>query len=529
VAERRNPLIIEDEAGLPRGGEVVIVRRWQPQVVAAPDAAFTIVLTEEPLTPAAPAPRDARFVVCGPGRPVRIDRRVAESSAAYGAGSHESTREGLRLTAVARAAFAVGRLLAARPLPLSPEQAFGGASARFDLLARAVLQAPSVGPSGYWRAAEVGLAWPEPAARTPRAVEVRSRLRKALGQIAREDRTAQVAPALVRLRQVVAGEAPSSAYEAPALFADDVALARCLVERPKEAAQVAEMRAYLDAADVPEALGELAVDRAIAREQLSFRLLLMEPQRFLSGRAAFESFRSAYAAAYADHHQAYWQATFRLRRELEEAAPAAQALARLNSLRDLGSPEGMQALVEYDRMAGDARSCSARSVERTLEREPVCLSCRLTLTEQLREEPAQAALRDLRSALQRQQRRLASRAVRRILSRGGERIERFLQIVQASDLRGLADVLDDELLLFLSELLAQELVPAPAPVPAVERAPDLLLELARAHPTVTERQVEAVTQTLRSLLEEALRHQREREGAAQRPVRVRLAYPATEP
>jgi hypothetical protein len=525
VAERRIPLIIDDERGVPRAGEVVIVRRWPPDVAPAPAAVFTIVLAEGPPPPDTPAPADPRVVVCAPGRPVRIDRRVAEPSAAYGAGSHESTPDGLRLTALARAAFAAGRLLSARSPNLQPQHIFGGSSARLDLLARAVLQPSAAGPPAlaYWRAAEAVLVWPEPASRAPRAAEVRTGLRRTLARIGREHRAPNVAPALSRLRALVGGEAPSRSYEAPEALAEDVALARCLAERPKEAEEVVAMRAYVDDAVVPATLRELAVDRAIAREQLSFGLLLMEPQRFESSRAAFESFRAAYAAAYAAHHRAYWDATLALRRELADAAAAAQALARLNSLRELGRPEGMRALVEYDRLAGDQRSCAAPDVERTLERAAVCEGCGLALAEQPRVAPAEAALRELRAALQRQQRRLASRAVRRILSRGGERIERFLQIVQASDLKGLADVLDDELLTFLSELLAQDLAPATGAAP---ESRDLLQELARAYPTVSEREVEAATETLRSLLVDALRAARARNGGAGRRVRVRLAQPA---
>ncbi len=42
-----------------------------------------------------------------------------------------------------------------------------------------------------------------------------------------------------------------------------------------------------------------------------------------------------------------------------------------------------------------------------------------------------------------------------ILVQCGAKLDRFLQIVQAADLTGLALVLDDELLAFLDELLAE--------------------------------------------------------------------------
>jgi hypothetical protein len=116
-------------------------------------------------------------------------------------------------------------------------------------------------------------------------------------------------------------------------------------------------------------------------------------------------------------------------------------------------------------------------------------------------EEAEEVLRRLHAALAGQQARLASEAVRRILARGGERLDQFLQIVQASDLAGLAQVLDDELLAFLRELLSQPVSPTP-------EALDLFEELARAYPVVSEEQVDAVVHTLRQLLSEQLASQR---------------------
>ena len=96
--------------------------------------------------------------------------------------------------------------------------------------------------------------------------------------------------------------------------------------------------------------------------------------------------------------------------------------------------------------------------------------------------------------------RLSSEAVRRILARArGERIEQFLEVVQASDLAGLASVLDDELLEFLRDLLAGE--PATAAPPVLER-------LRRAFPVVSESEVEAATEVFRRLLQQAISEQR---------------------
>jgi hypothetical protein len=111
--------------------------------------------------------------------------------------------------------------------------------------------------------------------------------------------------------------------------------------------------------------------------------------------------------------------------------------------------------------------------------------------------------------------RLSSEAVHRILARArGERIEQFLQVVQASDLAGLASVLDDELLEFLRDLLAGE--PTTAAPPVLER-------LRRAFPVVSESEVEAATEVFRRLLQQAISEQR-RARPDRAPV-VRLDLP----
>jgi hypothetical protein len=104
-------------------------------------------------------------------------------------------------------------------------------------------------------------------------------------------------------------------------------------------------------------------------------------------------------------------------------------------------------------------------------------------------------VRRLQRALRQQQNRLSSQAIRQILSQQeGERIERFLKVVQASDLRGLAEVLDDDLVEFLRTLLTP---PPGAPVSLLER-------FRQAYPVVSEESLAAAVEEFRQLLEEAL-------------------------
>ena len=63
-------------------------------------------------------------------------------------------------------------------------------------------------------------------------------------------------------------------------------------------------------------------------------------------------------------------------------------------------------------------------------------------------------LGDLERAMREYNRRLGSRAVRQILSDGSrEQLDKFINIVQVSDLSALANVLDDEVVEFIRGLI----------------------------------------------------------------------------
>ncbi len=499
MADRRLPFTVQDAEGVPRQGEVLIVRTWRPDLEPSPGAAFTIVLAQQPLTPNSPPPGASNVIVCAPASPVRLPAAVAEAAVAYGAPDAPAAPP-LRLSRGTLDAFAGGTLLAAYPLSVTMQEAFGGPEARLDSLAQELLAAARR-TEQYWHALDTILSWPRPRARLSQPERLRARLRDALDRAAPIPRGAPGGDAIVRLRELAAGAAPEGLAPSPAALAEDVAFIRCLRDRQQAAEQLAAMRAYLDGAQSGHQMRALLVDHAATREQLSFVTLLSEPHRLDGMRAAFETFRSDFARAYVDHHERYWRAFARLRTALDETALTAQALARLNTLRALGQPVGQAALDAYERLTRRRSACSAQDLASTLRDRSICPDCNITMEDGIPTEEVEDVLRRLQAALARQQARLASEAVRRILARGDERLEQFLQIVQASDLTGLAQVLDDDLLVFLQELLSQPVAPTP-------EALDLFEELARAYPTVSEEQVDAVIDTLRRLLTEQLASQR---------------------
>ncbi|MBI4571255.1 MAG: hypothetical protein HY723_04840 [Chloroflexi bacterium] len=511
MAERRIAWTVADEQDARHEGEVVVMPAWRPDLELNPDAAFTIVLTEEPLPPdAAPPPRG--MIVCAPATPVRLPSVVAEERTTYRVGQPSSP---LRLPKRALAAYAAGTVLAPAPLSTTVRDVFGGDEPRLDLLARQTIARGS-GAARYWETLRTILSWPGAAPRRQAPRRIRARLAEALR--AAPAPPPDAAAAIERLRRIAGGEAPDEVAASPAELREDAALLRCLAEQPDAARELAAMRAYLDGAAPGDAARDLLSDRAFLREQLSFATLLTEPHQLTSLRASFEQFRDEYVRAYIEQHLCHWSAWDRLREQLAEGAPAVDALTRLNTLRALGRPLGEDEIAAYAALTGEP-ACARRDLAADLQQQARCPACGLAMIDVTPAEEVARALRGVQAALGRQQARLASEAVRRILARGGERIDRFLQVAQASDLAGLAQVLDDELLAFLGGLLAE----APAPTP---EALDLFETLARDYPVITEEQIEAASEALRRLLREQLAAQRAADPARLPSFRLAAESPA---
>jgi hypothetical protein len=518
--ERRFSLVVASAQGEPDTGCIVVASSWRPEMSdGEPDSAFTIVLLTEPPAAAIPPPNSPTVAVCVPARRVRA---VRETGMAYRAGP-EAAVEGLRLPRAALAGYAGGHILAAGTIGALPRDVFAAdpARPRLDLLAAALLkrrpeEKEREERESFWRALRSGLAAPRPWETAPDGAQALERV----GALARRAQRAVPLPmaepvveALERLRDVAEGGAERFAarYTSPADLGEDVLLCRCLERGVEGAQELTQLRRYLIKAMPPLGPSELAADRIMTLEQLSFATLLEEPERLAGMRSTFQVFREAYRKAYLEQHRRYGEGAARLHALLEEAEPVARALARLNTLRALGPAVGRTALRRYHRLLANTKACAkGKELEGELLERPLCSGCGLTLADSPPEETAREAVRGLQRALARQHARLASEAVRQILARrGGERIERFLQIVQASDLSGLVNVLDDTLLGFLDELLA----PAAA-------SSDVLAELAQLFPSVGEGNLDTAVEEFRKLLETALDAQRQ--AAPRRAPRVRL-------
>ena len=294
-----------------------------------------------------------------------------------------------------------------------------------------------------------------------------------------------------------AGAAASRLFPAPVAFREAILAARSLTRDPAAACALEEARLYIAGAGVPASLSDLLTDRDAVLDAATFAGLWQEPSRldWMLDTAAI--WKRGYVASYLRQHESFNAAIDRLAEQVEDARPAVAALERLNELRRLGPAVSVAALSDFHELERLFRCpLDETTLTTALESEPVCPGCGFRPGEQ----PPVADLRRAQKAVGRglgtQQARLSRRVVSLILasplSREDEKVERFLKVVQASDLRGLATALDDPLVEFLRDLLD-----SPAGF-------DVFARVARVYPEVTRDDLDDVVREFRTALETAL-------------------------
>ena len=465
AAER---ISVTDEAGDQRQGFIVRLATWDREAAAALQnmgGDFRIVILEQPALVHDAIPRAT--VVCAPERPLAAPAMIREAAAEYRTSGKPSARTTAPvLTSGETKLLALGRLLAPVELQITPRDAFGGSRPRLDLLASELLTREALADAcGALATALHAPASPRTSQPRDLAASLRELLAVAQDAASRidEELPAEAAEALQRMAQLCEADfgsflaAKRLLYSGSAAMAEDVYLLRALAHRPEEALEVLAMRSFAGAALVPSGDSDLALDRAIALEQLQFAGLVPEPQRLNTARNAFQHFRSRYLKRYETHHRAYWEQMGKLRAVLLAARAQVEALRKLNSLTELGPPVGEAATAAYEQLLEEAAGCPlAEDATGELDSSAVCPACGLLLDQQPPRELVADALDRIARAIQRQMALLSGVAVRQVLERSGDaRVERFLKVVQAAQLASLVEILDDELVGYLRRFLVE--------------------------------------------------------------------------
>lgn len=223
------------------------------------------------------------------------------------------------------------------------------------------------------------------------------------------------------------------------------------------APEIVATKAYLERAEPGQKDDELALDRISVLEQLNIASLSLNPQLWESIHSLFNWFKSRYSAAYVAHHSSYHGIASDLSMRLHNAALKVEALRRFNSIIELGKPVADALATRYNELLVVSKPCPVEELgEEVIGTEPLCPSCELRLTSHPPMKEVETFLNHLESALLAQCRRLSSETVRRILAKQGDkRLNKFLKIVQASDISSLVNTLDDDLVSFLRRFLKE--------------------------------------------------------------------------
>lgn len=242
-------------------------------------------------------------------------------------------------------------------------------------------------------------------------------------------------------------------------FGDADALAEAvLIARIRESdVEGADDLEFLRLAEVPEGdlqLAELALDRRLLLAQAS-PWRYFEAGGMAAALAAVRAWRGRYLAAYREHASTLRARATELRRFLEGELRAVRAVERLDRIRALGDPLGIEATTRLRGLIRELAGYEPDGASAPLGREPALFAT------------AERAPLEVRAALERQRERLAAAAVRLVLERPGQQdLDRLLQAIQVSQLDGLERALDDRLAGHIETLLEGALAGA-APATAL--------------------------------------------------------------
>ncbi|MFW6116514.1 MAG: hypothetical protein ACOC6F_02190, partial [bacterium] len=306
----------------------------------------------------------------------------------------------------------------------------------------------------------------------------------------------------------------SETYTQPEALQEDMATFRRLSELAAATAEIQAVKNYVGQMESDALPPELAGDRMAIQERLKLKTLAAQPSLWPSIHAQFKNLRSRYRSLYQIHHRDAYKAIAQIQDDLAEVARRLKGLQWLNTIEALGHPLGEGLPERYARLEARLETCDVAVNEVNVEVTPVCDSCRLPLSRQAPVNEACRLRRDLEDALGEQLRRLKTEAIRKVLAESEtDRMEQLVKAIELSSLDSLVDVLDEELVTFITRTLEMQ---------GVSTVPTSVLQrLADKHPVLEEKDIPDFIADLESLLEEAFAAARQ-EYPDKRTIRISL-------
>lgn len=273
-------------------------------------------------------------------------------------------------------------------------------------------------------------------------------------------RTFERLEALTQLQNGFASfyEQAQELFKTPDTLREELQELERLRELSDAAAEVAEVRRYLDAVRLRESDTALNMSKSSLQSRITLPTLAKQPHMWSALHAEFDDFKRRYRSEYQKHHRDTTKELNRLQDALASAPRLVHALKLLNSIPQLGAARGTDLSVQYQSLVAQLSPCVVTDFQSvTVDSQPVCDKCQRDL---LYTSPTQAVeqfLKSLDQALQERQRDLKRETVQRVLQRGqGDALSQFLQATQAANVSSLVDVLDEDIVTLIRQLFAQD-------------------------------------------------------------------------
>jgi hypothetical protein len=219
-------------------------------------------------------------------------------------------------------------------------------------------------------------------------------------------------------------------------------------------------RDYLS--DACAADNTLEFDRKGLLSLLTFDTLLKDPAIIPARLESFDSWKGKYAQAYRKAHRAFYEGLQELENEISGLRPHVRALAKMNSIAELGPPLAATLSADDDLAAIDKRlHVCPDAVEAKVTVSATCPKCRWTPETSAPAAEAAKLKQLVATGLADRFQRFKDATIGTILRKAAEAngradLKSLMEMIQLSKVDSLATVLTDDLVIFLRKLLYDE-------------------------------------------------------------------------
>ena len=242
----------------------------------------------------------------------------------------------------------------------------------------------------------------------------------------------------------------------PAAFGQALELHAKLERLSLMAPEISGTRTYVGEMTFGREHHDLSVQRDLVAGRIGLDSLLADPSVWPSVLESFGVLRREYAGAYLHHHRQYHQESSRLAIELDRVKDHLAALEKFNSISEFGSPLGEELPEMFRAATATLRTCPRAEADVSLELAPYCDHCALPLDDTPPQREVAAVVGGTETAMREYNRRLSSSMVHRVLANPSkEQMEKLMDLIQLSNISSLSSVLDEEVLEFLRNIVAQ--------------------------------------------------------------------------